>query len=342
MQGVPGRCPLDYTVPMQEWIIAVPQRLDTFLAADGRTISRGKARIAIEGGLVMVNDETVTKPSYRLEIDDNVKLLPSPDRLSSERIKPMNLHLNVLFEDDNCFVIEKPANLAVHPGAGMKEDEPTVLHGIAHLFKERTLTFSPDSVLVHRLDQETTGCLLVAKTAEAHLALQKQFEDRTVEKRYLAIVFGMPQHRTAVIDAPIGRSAGDRTKMSVLGASGTREARTTYDTLASANKASLLLCTLHTGRTHQLRVHLKTIGHPILGDTVYSNASSADHSHRKHITALCLHAWNLSFTPPGAKKNVMVQAPLSQTFVDAMAELGLPLDALPSLQVAAPTRKRKS
>ncbi|MEK7591157.1 MAG: RluA family pseudouridine synthase, partial [Patescibacteria group bacterium] len=235
---------------MPQWIVSLPDRLDTFLSSDGRMQSRAKAKKAIDRGLVKVNDEIADKPALRLQEGDTVALEEEEIIVSDTRIVPEDLHFQILHEDDACMVIDKPAGYAVHPGIGT-EQEMTILNGIAYLFGKRNIPFTSESVLVHRLDKDTTGCLLVAKNPAAHLFLQEQFESRSVKKTYLALVAGIPNPAAATIDAPIGRSNLNRTKMSIHGSSATREAQTTYRTLASAHNASLLECDLHTGRTHQ-------------------------------------------------------------------------------------------
>lgn len=304
---------------MSSWTVDLPDRLDTFLAKDGRMISRAKAQVAIETGEVQVNEEVATKSSMRLQEGDLVTYAPERPFLAageSDPIEHVDLHLEILYDDEACFVINKPAGIAVHPGSGMPADEKTILHGIA-----------PTAALVHRLDRETTGCLLIAKNPEALLFLQKQFEDRAVQKTYLAIVAGIPDPPAAVIDASIGRSTVDRTKMTVLGSGKSREARTTYTTLQSASGAALLRCDLHTGRTHQLRVHLHAISHPILGDSSYTNAMSDRLSADFAIENLCLHSWKLQFMSPADQKVHEVVAVLSESFACALRTLGMQVPA---------------
>lgn len=308
---------------MSPWTVTSPDRLDLFLAKDGRVLSRSKAKDMIERGLVTVNGAAVTKPSHRLEEGDTVALEESEDEAIPSDIEPVDLKLSVLHEDDACLVIDKPAGIAVHPGAGMGPDDRTMLNGIAFLFAERGLPFSADAVLVHRLDIDTTGCLLVAKTPEAHRFLQKQFEERTVRKEYLAAVAGVPDPPSAVIDASIGRSSSDRTKMTIYGSGKTRAARTTYRTLYSTKDAALLACELHTGRTHQIRVHLSSLGHPILGDETYANPLAERVAHAHGIEAICLHAWRLRFQPYDGAAPVACESALPSPFADAIAKTGL-------------------
>lgn len=310
---------------MASWTIEQPERLDNALVRFAAFPSRAEAQRHIEEGLIQVNGKAVKKPSTHLKIGDTVAVT-GERKIDASYIEPVDCGFTILYEDAACMVIDKPAGLSVHPGAGMKKDEATVLHGIASLFKKKKIPFHESSILVHRLDKDTTGCLLIAKTQEAHIALQKQFADRTVQKEYLAIVAGVPTPAAAVIDAPIGRHSGNRTKMAVFDAVQTRrDAKTTYRTLAvsAAKDAALLCCDLHTGRTHQVRVHLKTIGYPILGDDDYATKSSVDATRRYGILSLALHSWKLRFASPDDKKTHLVVAPLHDHMQTALEELGI-------------------
>lgn len=309
-----------------EWLVSLPERLDSFLAADGRMRSRAHAQKMIEAGQVLVNDAIVTKSAQRLQEGDKVSLDDSrqiTDDSSAKNIQPVDLHLDILYEDDRCLVTNKPSGIAVHPGAGMESDENTILNGIAFLLKERGLPFSASAVLVHRLDRETTGCLLIAKDSEAHIQMQEQFQSRTIEKIYLALVAGVPSPLQAMIDAPVGRSTSNRTKMAILGASTMREAQTTYTTLAAKKNLALLSCTLHTGRTHQIRVHLSSLGHPVLGDPTYSSELSERIRDEYDIRNLCLHAWKLAFVSPADGKKKEVVAPLPRALNEVLTRVGI-------------------
>ncbi len=308
---------------MSTWVVSAPERLDVFLTREAGALSRGKVQQAITDGKVFINDEVAEKIAFRLQEGDKVELRGDMIEADAGNIEPLNLELTVLYEDDACMVIDKPAGIAVHPGAGMLPGEETILHGIAFLFEERGLPFSSDAVLVHRLDRDTTGCLLVAKTPEAHLMLQKQFETRTINKQYLAIVAGVPSQTKAMIDSPIGRSSGDRIKMGITRMNAPREAQTGYEVLSSSQHASLILCELFTGRTHQIRVHLQAIGHPLLGDDKYGNQLSERIAEEHGIDSLCLHAWKLAFESPADKKRHAVESSISQTMTSAMKKLGL-------------------
>lgn len=305
-----------------QWVVDSPSRLDIAVFEQAELYSRGKAQSLIVDGHVSVNDSVVTKSSYMLQAGDRI-VLTIPDTVSDTSLPPTDLSLSILYEDRACLVVEKPAGVSVHPGAGMEEDEVTLLHGIAHLFKTKKIPFHSEAVLVHRLDKETTGCILIAKSPEHHLALQKQFEARTVEKIYLVIAAGQVTPSAAVIDAPIGRSTANRTKMAVRGTSAARDAKTTYRVLDQSKDAALLECELHTGRTHQIRVHLFSIGFPILGDPSYENALSKKVAKKLSIDHLCLHAWKLAFTSPATGKKEHVIAPLDDMFTDSLIRAGL-------------------
>lgn len=304
-----------------KWIVKAPSRLDAFLANQVEDLSRSRIQKLIEIGKVEVNGKRVTKTSRSVRVGDTVVATGELEPHVTE-VKPTDLELTILYEDDACLVIDKPAGFAVHPGAAMDQSEVTILNGIAHLFDERSLPFSEDAVLVHRLDKETTGALLIAKTPKAHEALQQQFESRSVSKTYLALVAGVPSPAAAVIDAPIGRNLTDRTKMSVLKTSVSREAKTTYRTVAATGEVALVECDLHTGRTHQVRVHLFSIGHPILGDRAYASSESQKLSDRYGIDSVCLHAWKLSFVSPLGEK-VEVVAPLPDSLRSGLKAVGI-------------------
>lgn len=299
-----------------------PVRLDLFLAAQSAIKSRVAGRKLIEQGMVSVNGVVTLKVARMLSTGDRIFcLLPAPTPEISAAPASMQCELPILYEDDHCMVVNKPAGISVHPGVGMKPSEVTILTAARALFRARRLPFSSSEVLVHRLDKGTTGCLLIAKTREAHLDMQQQFAERSVRKVYLAIVAGRPRLSKAMIDAPIGRSSHNRTKMSVHHGSRRRSARTTYTVLSSSQQASLLSCDLHTGRTHQIRVHLASIGHPLLGDASYGNDLSRELSKQIPPHVIGLHAWKLSFR--SSLRMVTVLAPLPSALSLALESLGL-------------------
>ncbi|MBP9774116.1 MAG: RluA family pseudouridine synthase [Candidatus Peribacteraceae bacterium] len=294
--------------------VTVPMRLDAFLVAEMGVATRSQSQKFIKAGYVKIGKKTVEKPAHMLKIGNVVTLSPEATEVSIPTDYSPTLDLQILYEDDDCIVINKPAGLMVHAGSGMEKGEVTLIDELKPLFAERQLPLNENAVLVHRLDKETTGCILVAKNPDAHRALQKMFEKRTVAKTYLALVMGTPTPSSAIIDSPIGRHSTDRTKMSVLRSGRTREARTIYHVLSSTNEASLLACDLETGRTHQIRVHVSSIGHPILGDEKYYTLGSLNIAKKMGIDFLCLHAWKLSFTSPISKKKIAVEAVIPEKF----------------------------
>lgn len=290
---------------------------------EGGIRSRAEAQRMIEGGLVRVRGRAVKKSSFAVREGDCVECTYPPSSPVDVVIEPVDLRLAVLYEDATCLVIDKPAGIAVHHGAGMKPGTMTLLSGIAFLFRERGLPFHHDAVLAHRLDKDTTGCLLLAKSPAAHQALQRQFAVRRVRKMYLALVAGIPAHPRAIIDAPIGRHPLRPTRMTVLGGRKSREARSTYEILAQGERCALLQCDIATGRTHQVRVHLSAIGHPILGDRTYRNALSDRLREQHGIPSPCLHAWKLAFMSPADQREHEVMAPVPAGFREAMRKVGI-------------------
>ena len=270
-------------------------------------LSRAQATKAVREGLVRLNGCIEKKPSKTVSEESRVEMtsvtVKSPD-VPSPSPSP---HV-VLYEDAACLIINKPQGIDVYAL-------------LAELKEEYSL---PSLALAHRLDKGTSGCLLIAKNPAACDALQSQFKERTIEKVYLAIVAGIPKEAKASIEAQIGRSLIDRKKMSLFRTGNSRTALTMYRTLATAEKCSLLECRIATGRTHQIRVHLNAIGHPILGDETYGNDESRKLSEKCAITLPCLHAASLTFVSPATEKSVAVQAPPPKTFHDAMKTLHLP------------------
>jgi 23S rRNA pseudouridine1911/1915/1917 synthase len=307
---------------MPTWTVATAGRIDLFLALSEPSLTRARAQKLIEQRAVSVNGKLITRAAHIVRPGAVVTVADVPLE-SNTVITPKDLSFSILYEDDHCLIINKPVGLSVHPGAGMAPDAVTILSGVAWLYRERKLPFSSGHCLVHRLDKDTSGCLLIAKTPEAHVALQQQFEKRTIGKTYLALVAGVPKETTALIDSPLGRHAQSRTRMAVIGASKTREAKTSYTVLASAKDTSLLECTLLTGRTHQARVHLRAINHPILGDPAYATDSSVKLSRLLAVPRVCLHAWKITFTPLGSSTPITVTAPLPDDFADTMKRAGL-------------------
>lgn len=277
------------------------QRLDKFLGASCPEFSRSRLQGFINDGHALVNGSTA-KSSYPLRAGDEivfeipVETLPSP--LAAQEIP-----INIIFEDETLLVLNKPAGLVVHPGAGNREG--TLANGLLHHCGGLEIVGGEGRPgIVHRLDKETSGCIVVAKTEATHQSLSAQFAAREVQKSYLALTDGIPRMPHGKIDAAIGRHPVHRQKMAVVDRG--REALTHYRVLAHGEGKALVECRPKTGRTHQIRVHLKHLGHPVTGDPQYGRRGTAE----RHF----LHAWKLAFKHPASGKRVYFTATLSPDF----------------------------
>ena len=287
-------------------------RLDQLLARRLPQYSRSRLQQLIRSGFVRLNDAS-TRPRQIVRAGDKIDVREPP--VEQIEIQPQRIPLDILFEDDDLIVINKPAGLTVHPGAGQREQtlvnallsHCTTLSGIGG--KERP-------GIVHRLDRETSGCLVVAKNDLAHRELSRQFADRNVEKIYLALVAGKPRKPASVIEERIGRHPVHRQRMSVTTKRG-RTAKTEYRVLRSTGDASLIECRLHSGRTHQVRVHFHHLGHAVLGDKVYAPRVA------KNFPRQMLHAWKLGFRHPRTGEWKQFQAPVPDDFKEAVARTDL-------------------
>lgn len=291
---------------------AAGSRLDQFLAATAAGLSRARIQDLIKEGHVLLNGG-VAKASARLRAGDTVSLNeppPVPTETVAEEIA-----LDVLFEDDDLIVINKPAGLVVHPAAGNWSG--TVVNALLHHCETLSgIGGEQRPGIVHRLDKDTSGCLVVAKNDVAHQSLAKQFAGREVTKIYLALAAGKFSRLSGTIEAPIGRHPVQRKKMTVLPADKGRAAKTGYRVLRELPAGTLVECTLHTGRTHQIRVHLRHLGHPILGDEVYGR--------RGTFARQMLHAWRLGFEHPRTGKRLNFESPIPPDFVEAGVPKHLP------------------
>ena len=285
-------------------------RLDRFLANKLPEYSRSRLQQLVRTGFVRLNGAT-TRPRHLVRSGDKIELTETP--LEKIDNQPEPIPLEVLFEDKDIIVINKPPGLVVHPGAGHRQ----------HTLVNALLSYCPTLSgiggkerpgIVHRLDKETSGCLVVAKNDWAHRELSRQFAERRVEKIYLALVAGELRKEAGVIEEKIGRHPVHRQRMSVASARG-RPAKTDYRVVCSGDQASLVECRLHSGRTHQIRVHLHHLGHPVLGDKVY--AAHLAKNFPRHM----LHAWKLGFRHPCSGESKSFEAPLPGDFTTAMKML---------------------
>jgi len=287
-------------------------RLDRFLVRHAPEFSRARIQSFIRNGFVKLN-EAAPRPSDTVRMGDRVMLVEPPVKLLD--LQAEAIALSVLFEDNDLIVINKPAGISVHPGAG--RNSGTLVNALlAHCRNLSGIGGKQRPGIVHRLDKGTSGCLLVAKNDAAHLDLSRQFAARTVEKIYLALVAGKLRRNAGSINAAIGRHRVHRTKMAIAREGG-REARTDFQVIRSGVAATLLKCCLHSGRTHQIRVHLQHIGHPILGDREYGARIG-------NLPRPMLHAWKLAFDHPRTRVRMDFEADVPADFESAMREL-LPL-----------------
>jgi 23S rRNA pseudouridine1911/1915/1917 synthase len=289
----------------------VGQRLDAVLACQIPTVSRTRLQRAIEGGDVLVNGR-IAKPSYRVRPADRIEVdLPEPPPVD---LQPEPIPIDVVFEDDDLVVIDKPAGMVVHPGAGVHSG--TLANALVYHFN--TLSGTAGAVrpgIVHRIDKETSGLLVVAKNDWTHERLSKQFSDRQVLKHYVALVYGRLKKDEGEIEAPIGRSTHHRTRMAVIRGPGGRPAHTIYEVEKRFEEFTLLRVQIMTGRTHQIRVHLASIGHPVVGDSTYGagRENSVKASTRVRIRELgrhFLHSSALEFIHPRTGAHLKFRSPL--------------------------------
>jgi 23S rRNA pseudouridine1911/1915/1917 synthase len=310
-------------------------RLDRFLTAHAGELSRSRLKQLLLEGEVRVGLATIKDPAYRVKSGDRIELhVPVP---KPARPRGQNIPLNVVYEDDQLIVIDKPAGLVVHPAAG-NEDGTLVNALIAHCGSSLSgIGGEKRPGIVHRLDKDTSGLLVVAKTDKAHKKLSEQFADHgrsgPLVRAYLAIVWGVPEPRKGKIDLAIGRDPKSREKMAVL--PNGKRAITHYmllDRYPGKDRlpvASLVECRLETGRTHQIRVHMTRSGHPLLGDQVYgtgfkSKVSQLGEDAKRVMARLkrqALHAYQLGFEHPTTKKAVLFESPLPADLSKLVATL---------------------
>ena len=282
---------------------ASPERLDRALAEALPDLSRTQVQRLIKEGEVKLNGQPV-KASTRLEQATTLSVT-LPEVVETE-LKPEAIPLDIRYEDDDILVVNKAAGMVVHPAVG--HESGTLVHAIlAHCPDLPGVGGEKRPGIVHRLDKDTSGLMLVAKNDHALRFLQKQFKERTVEKTYVALVEGDIQPPAALIDAPIGRDPRQRKKMAVIRSQSftSRPAQTSYELLTSYGDFSLVECHPHTGRTHQIRVHMAFIGHPLVGDGVYG--------HRKqkiHLARHFLHAAAITFLRPSDHEPLSFEAEL--------------------------------
>jgi 23S rRNA pseudouridine1911/1915/1917 synthase len=290
-------------------------RLDKVLSVLVPQYSRSRIQQWIEAGLVSVDGRVVSGKTTVFG-DETVRILPqaAPEE---QAFKPERMELSIVYEDAAILVIDKPAGLVVHPAAGNWSG--TLLNGLLHYFPPIGLV--PRAGIVHRLDKDTSGLMVVAKTLQAHTDLVRQLQARTVRREYLALVWGAPQI-SGKVDAAIGRHPRDRLKMAVLENAVAKPAVTHFRRIASGSLSgrpvSLMRCQLETGRTHQIRVHMQSTGYPLVGDTLYGKPHLALAFPRQ-----ALHAFQLGLIHPDSGKSCDWNASLPRDFTELLAQAGI-------------------
>lgn len=261
-------------------------RIDKFISIEG--ITRSRVQKLVEDGCVQVNGASV-KTNYKVKAGDCVTVeVPEPEILD---VKPENIPLDIVYEDESLLVVNKPQGMVVHPAAGNYEGTlvNALMYHCADSLSGINGVLRPG--IVHRIDKDTSGLLLVAKTNEAHLSLAGQIKDKTVKREYICVVSGTVQTKKGVIDAPIGRHPTARLKMAVTN-SNSKHAVTHFEVLEYFQNTTLVSCRLETGRTHQIRVHMQYIGHPVVGDPVYASKNPYN------LKGQALHAKTIGFIHP--------------------------------------------
>src|SRR5579863_1938405 len=284
----------------------VGQRLDRYLAHLLADISRTAIQHMIIEGEVQVNERS-SKPGYALRNGDTIQLYHILPSVQSGHIKPQSYPLAIVYEDKDVLVINKAAGMVVHPAPGHRED--TLVNALLALYPQlQELQEDVRPGIVHRLDKDTSGLLIIAKNTRTQTLLIEMMKQHTIIKRYLALVEGNISLDAGSLDAPIGRDPRHRQQMAIT-ATSSREARTHFRVLERFARHTLLLLELETGRTHQIRVHLKAIGHPVVGDTVYGSA----HTRREPLVQRqFLHAYQLKFQHPTTGVVIELEAPLPE------------------------------
>jgi 23S rRNA pseudouridine1911/1915/1917 synthase len=290
------------------------ERLDKFLCEKFPAASRGALQRLIEEGHIRVNGEIV-KPTHHPHVGEKIEV-HWPEAKPAEA-QPEKIPLDILFEDKSLLVVNKPVGLVVHPAAG--HEKHTLVNALLHHCKNSLSGIGGVARpgIVHRLDKETSGCLVVAKNDETHLALSEQFASREVKKIYHALVCGEPNRAAGEIHAAIARHPTHRKRMAAREG---RAAHTSYKILERLHAATLVEAQIHTGRTHQVRVHFQFIGHPLVGDDTYGARQNARLKELTNYAAprVMLHAKELSFIHPRRKKLMTFEAPLPEDFLAAL------------------------
>lgn len=287
-------------------------RIDRYLAEQCPDLSRSYIQKLVKDGAVSVNNRQI-KANYKVQPQDQV-ILTIPD-MQVPDILPENIPLDILYEDQWLLVVNKPKDMVVHPSAGHMEG--TLVNAVmAHCGEHLSgINGVLRPGIVHRIDKDTTGALLICKDDTVHRDLAEQLKVHSIKRRYRAIVQGNLKEDQGTVDAPVGRHPTDRKKMAINYKNG-KEAVTHYQVLERFGNATYIECRLETGRTHQIRVHMTSLGHPLLGDTIYGSSKNP-----YHLQGQALHAMILGFVHPITREYLEFQAPLPEYFIKLLDKL---------------------
>ena len=286
-------------------------RLDSYITKKLNDLSRANIQRLIEDGNILVNSAK-QKISYKVNSGDKIEItIPEPKKID---LKPQDIKVEIVYEDNDIIVVNKPKGLVVHPAVG--NPDGTLVNAIMNICKDSLSGIGGEvrPGIVHRLDKDTTGLLIVAKNDKAHINLSEQIKNREVKKIYIALVRGNIPENEATINMPIGRSTKDRKKMAVV--ENGKEAVTHFKVIDRFKNYTLLEIKIDTGRTHQIRVHMAEIGYPVVGDMVYSNGKN-----EFGVEGQMLHAKSLDFKHPITGKNMHLEAELPKYFKDIIDKL---------------------
>ena len=299
---------------MKEYIVSQEEkgkRLDTYISSVDTDITRTSAQRLIEDGNILVNGKNA-KVSYKIQENDKISVeIPEPKQIE---LKAQDIPIEIVYEDSDIIVVNKPKGMVVHPANG--NPDGTLVNAIMAICKDSLSGIGGEirPGIVHRIDKDTSGLLIVAKNDNSHVKMSEQIKNHEVKKTYIALVRGVFKENEATIDMPIGRSTSDRKKMAVN--KNGKNAITHIKVLKRFDKYTLLQVNIETGRTHQIRVHLSHIGYPIVGDYTYSNGKN-----EFDVVGQCLHAQKLEFKHPITQKDMCLEAELPQYFKDILDKL---------------------
>ena len=287
------------------------KRIDAYLCTYTELSRSRIAALMLEGAL-LVNGKAQSKPSFRVEAGHQLEL--AVPQAKPVEIKAQNIPLDILYQDSDVVVVNKPCGMVVHPAAG-NEDGTLVNALLYHVHDLSGIGGEMRPGIVHRLDKDTSGLILIAKNDKSHASLSEQFKERTMEKHYRAVAYGNFQEDCGLIDAPIARHPVDRKKMAIV--KDGKPSQTEWKVLERLKSAVYLDVHLLTGRTHQIRVHMHSLGHPLLGDKIYAPNIKT----KIHIPRLMLHAHTLAFTHPSTGERMMMTASLPDEFSSTIEKM---------------------